>query len=553
MTHSPFLYDLLVIVVAAVIAAALVRKVHFPTVAGLLLAGALVGPYGLALTSDVERINQLAEIGVILLLFTIGLELSLSRLAKNARLVLAGGGMQVAFTILAVAVLAAFAGLSTRRAIFFGFLFALSSTAIVLRVLMERSELDAPHGRMILSVLIFQDLCVVPMMLLTPILGGQTGDSVGLSVAIALAKAAIVVAATVLVARVVIPPIFARVDATRSREVFVLAVIGVCAGAAYATEYAGMSLALGAFLAGLMLSDTEYGHRAMTDVLPLRDVFLSVFFVSMGMLMDVRLFATRPVAVAAMLAGFLLLKGAIAGIIALASGAAPRTSWLTAVGLAQFGEFGFVLAGAGHAAGLADTEDLHLVLTAGVLSMFATPILIAAAPRFAGERLFSRLSRLSRAKDWDETPPPARIADHVVIVGYGLAGRHLATTLRRARTPYLLYELNAETVRRARREGEPIHYGDITSPETIHKAGAERARAVVLLINDPQAARRAIHAIRHHAPKTPIFARARYAVEAEHLSAMGASEVVIEEVEGAHAVARLLMERLTVVNDVNEK
>lgn len=313
MGHVPLLDELAIVAALGVVVTVLLAKLRLPTVAGLLASGALVGPFGFGLAKSVHSIEVLAEVGVVLLLFSIGLEFSLARLRDIFRQVALGGALQVGLTCAVAAGVAVVLGEPLGRGVFYGFVFALSSTAIVLRALTERGELDAPHGRFIVGTLIFQDLCVVPMVLIVPLLRSDAAlGNVSLSLAMALGKALLVVIATVTVARLVVPRLLAWVDASRSREVFLLAILALCIGTAWLTSLAGLSLALGAFLGGMVVADTEYGHRAMGDILPLRDALVSVFFVSLGMLLDVRVIVGQPLLVAALLVGFLMVKGVVA-------------------------------------------------------------------------------------------------------------------------------------------------------------------------------------------------------------------------------------------------
>ena len=344
MGHVPLLDELAIVAALAVAVTVLLARLKLPTVAGLLAAGALLGPFGLRLVKSVHAIEVLAEVGVVLLLFSIGLEFSLARLRDIMRQVALGGVLQVGLTTAVTTGVAMLLGQSFGRGLFYGFAFALSSTAIVLRALAERRELDAPHGKFIVGTLIFQDLCVVPMVLIVPLLGSaaQAGAAAA-SISVALAKAAAVVVGTVVVARFVVPKVLGWVDASRSREVFLLAILALCIGTAWLTSMVGLSLALGAFLGGMVVADTEYSHRAMGDILPLRDAFVSIFFVSLGMLFDARLVLEQPLLVGGLLFGFLVAKGLLATVAAMAMRFPSRVAWLAGVGLAQFGEFGFVL------------------------------------------------------------------------------------------------------------------------------------------------------------------------------------------------------------------
>jgi CPA2 family monovalent cation:H+ antiporter-2 len=556
MAHVPLLDELALVAALAVLVTVLLARLKLPTVAGLLAAGALAGPFGLGLVRSVHAIEVLAEVGVVLLLFTIGLEFSLSRLRNIFQQVALGGALQVGATTLVTAGVALAFGLPAGVSIFYGFVFALSSTAIVLRALSERRELDAPHGRFIVGTLIFQDLCVVPMVLVIPLLGGNTpAGGAAIEIGVALGKATVLVVATLGVARFVVPKLFGWVDASRSREVFLLAVLGICIGTAWLTSLAGLSLALGAFLGGMLVADTEYGHRAMGDVLPLRDAFVSIFFVSLGMLFDVRVVATEPLLVTGLLAGFMVAKAAVATVSALAMRFPARVAWLAGIGLAQFGEFGFVLVRLGEAHGVADVGLDRHVLGAGILSMFLTPLLVRAAPHItAGERLLAPLERLIGVRSLALSEPDASpVRDHVVLVGFGVAGRLAARALDASNLPYVALELNAETVRQARAQGLPVFYADATSQEALGHAHLTEARVLILLMNDPAAANRVIDTAQRVAPHVPILARARYLGERTGLLRLGANEVVAEEVEGAIEIIVRMLRALEVPRNVIEE
>jgi CPA2 family monovalent cation:H+ antiporter-2 len=543
--HIPMLDELAAIAALGVVVTLVLSRLQLPAVAGLLFAGALAGPAGFRLVTSGEAIEVLAELGVVLLLFTIGLEFSLSRLRTIFRQVAVGGLLQVGLTTLAVAGAAVALGQPLGRGVFFGFIFALSSTAIVLRALTERRELDAPHGRFIVGTLIFQDLCVVPMVLVVPLL--KSGSSMGgaaQEITVALGRAGLVVVATIVVARLLVPRLLKWVDRARSREIFLLAVLGLCFGTAWLTSHAGLSLALGAFLGGMAIADTEFGHRAMGDVMPLRDAFVSIFFVSLGMLFDVRVVLAHPLAVLGLTAAFVFGKGLLATVAAVVMRFPPRVAWLAGVGLAQFSEFGFVLAQLGRQSGVVDQRDLGPVLSAGIISMFLTPLMVRAAPHLsAGEKLLGPLAKLIGARDVSELDEPGhkQVSGHVVIVGFGLAGRLLARALEACGVRYVALELNADTVRQARAEGATVYYGDATSQEALEHAHLAQAKALVLVMNDPTAVQRVVTTAARVAPKVPVLLRAKYLRERGELLALGAQDVVAEEVEGGiEMVSRVL-------------
>ena len=550
MTPPPLLDELAVIAALAVVVTVVLARWGLPTVTGLLAAGAIAGPHGARLVTSTHAIQVLAEVGVVLLLFTIGLEFSWKRIRDIFRQAALGGLVQVALTIAVVAGTALALGEPPGRSLFWGFVFALSSTAIVLRALADRHELAAPHGRFIVAALIFQDLCVVPMVLIVPMLAatGGGGGAALLDVAEALGIAAIVVAAVLLVARRVVPPLLAMVDRSRSREVFLIAILTLCIGTAWLTAQVGLSLALGAFLGGMVVADTEFRHRAMGDVLPLRDAFVSVFFVSLGMLFDVDAVIDQPALVGLLLAGFVLVKGVLASLSALVMRFPARAAWLAGAALAQFGEFGFVLTTLGVETGVIDAAQVSPLLAAGVLSMFLTPLVVRVAPHLsAGERLLAPLERLIGVRSIDEADESgAALHGHVVVVGAGLAGRSSARALAGAGVPFVLLELNAEIVRAARAEGLPIYYGDATSAEALEHAHLSEARLLVVLIDDPPGAERVVTTARRVAPNVPVLMRGHYLRDAESLLRLGAAEVVAEEVEGAVEVIRRMLRAVEV-------
>ena len=532
MTHSlPLLKDLLLLLLASVPIAFIFNRLQQPSIVGFMVTGVLIGPFGLGLIKDAHDIDVLAELGVALLLFTIGLEFSLRRILEMKRLVLFGGGLQVVLTILAVTATAFVFGRSIRQAIFFGFLFALSSTAIVLKSYIDRAEIDAPHGRAAVGILLFQDLSIVPMMLLIPLLAGQEGFSVS-RIAQTLGMAILIVAAIIFTSRKVVPYLLFQIVRLRSPEVFIISIVLLSLGTSWLTSQFGLSLALGAFVAGMVLSESEYSHQIVADILPFRDVFNSLFFISIGMLLSFNAFSSdllmMLVWVGALIVGKTLLVLAVARLL----GFSLRVSLMTALGLAQIGEFSFILSKAGLPAGLLSETDYQRFLAASILSMIATPFLIKAAPRigYAMKSVFAPGSLFEPSVEGFDTLEPD-LRSHVVIVGYGLNGRNLAKVLRRTDVPYLVLELNAEVVRNARAEGERIVYGDATRKEVLRHVLVEHARIVVLAISDPLATRHTVWLVRQMNPEIQIIVRTRYMAEMPDLRELGANEVIPEEFE----------------------
>jgi len=549
------LRDLAVIFAGSLVVILVFYRLKLPALPGFIIAGILLGPNALGFVSDPHDVEGLAEVGVILLLFTIGIEFSLSRLREMRGLVLAGGLAQMAFTVFAtLGVGLAFLG-GWRVALFLGFLIALSSTAIVLKVLSDKGEIDAPHGRLATGILIFQDLCVVPIMLVLPFLAGKAeGGIVGLL--LALGKAALVVVGVVLAARTIVPRVLSEILKTRSRELFLIAVILIGTLTALGTAAAGASLALGAFLAGLIISESDYGHQALAELMPFRDIFISLFFVAVGMLVQLdtirnHLWVTL-IAVAVIMGG----KTLSAAVGPALMGYAGRVALLAGVAVSQIGEFSFVLARDGLEAGLLPDLLYQQFLGIAVITMLVTPFLLQGGPAL--------LDRFEKMVPLDKVLPGFRprgfspvqdpVKDHVIVAGYGLNGRNLTAALRAINAPYLIVELNAQTVRKARSQGEPAFYGDATREEILHALGIERARMFVIAISDPSATRRMVRVAREMNPKLYIIARTRYVVEIPELTHLGANVVIPEEFETSieifsrvlahYSVARGEIERL---------
>ena len=526
----PFVGELAALFAAGVVVAYLCYKVRLVPIAGFLLAGVAVGPGALGLVTDIELVSEIAEVGVILLLFTIGVEFSLGEMARLARPIFLGGGVQVALTVGAVAGIAVVLGVGVGAAVFTGFLVALSSTAIVLKVLGERAESDTPRGRVALAMLLFQDLAIVVMVLLVPALAGDGGSPV--EVAVALGKAALVVAAVLIGARRVVPAFLDRIAATRRDELFLLAVAAICLGTAWAASLAGVSLALGAFLAGLLVSESDYAEHALSEILPLQTLFTAAFFLSVGMLLDPSFLWANLGWVLAAAAGVLVLKAALAATGARILGYPLGVSLAAGLALAQIGEFSFVLALAGAEAGLfpgglAAGEQGLIAVT--VVLMLATPGLVALGPRLAQ---FGR----DIEDQSDETAGGGHghgvaLEDHTIVVGYGPAGRRLGRVLGESGIPYAVSDLNPASLREADADGAPTVFGDAARAPILRNLGADRAKLLVIAINDADATRRIVAVARHINPTLQIFARARFLADVEPLTAAGADVVIPEELE----------------------
>ncbi|HEX2269470.1 MAG TPA: cation:proton antiporter, partial [Pyrinomonadaceae bacterium] len=468
-------------------------------------------------------------------------------------LVLFGGTLQVVLTILFVTVIAYVLGRPINQAIFFGFLIALSSTAIVLKTYIDRAEIDAPHGRAGVGILLFQDLSIVPMMLMIPVLGGRNANSpeqIAITFAIAVAAIAVIILAT----RKIVPFLMQHIVRLRSPEVFIISVVFICLGTSWLTAQFGLSLALGAFLAGMVLSETEYSHQIIADILPFRDVFNSLFFISIGMLLSLSALAANAGVVVAWVIGIILGKALIVLIVVRVLGYSFRVSTMAALGLAQIGEFSFILAKTAVPEGLLSATDYQRFLAASIITMIATPFLIKAAPRigYAIQSWFGPTSALEPTVASFQ-PGEEDLKGHVVIVGYGLNGRNLAKVLRRTKVPYLILELNADAVRNARAEGERVIYGDATRREVLHQVGIQDARILVLAISDPVATRHTVWLGRQMNPDVHIIVRTRYMSEITDLRALGADEVIPEEFETSIEIFSRVLKELGVPRHISQR
>ena len=527
MPEIDYLKDLVIVLGAAIVVVTALRRAGIPSIAGFILTGALAGPTALGLVDDTHQVEVLAEIGIALLLFGIGLELSIKQLRRFWRAVLLGGGIQVTLTVACTAVLANWFGLAPGPAIFLGCIVAVSSTAIVLRGLSTRGELEAPHGRLAVGILVFQDLCVVPMILVVPILAG--GGGTAQEILLALGTALAILAGVLVAARYLVPRLLAFVAKTRQRDIFILAVFLVCFGTAWTLSLAGISLALGAFLAGLIVAGSEFRHQAMSDLIPAREVFASLFFVSVGMLLDVSAVLEHLMATVGLLGIILAGKFTIILGTALILRLPIRVGILSAATLCQIGEFSFVLLSTASGVELLDATLSHNLLMAIILSMLLTPAVIAFGPRLALSA--ARIPWLNRVLDAE--PPGIDVHEphsgHVIIAGYGLTGREVCRAIRGTEVASIVVDVNADNVRAAKTAGDRAVLGDITQQEALERLGCKHARLVVISINDARATELAVSIIRKMAPDLTVIARAWYDMDKNSIQAAGATKVITAE------------------------
>jgi CPA2 family monovalent cation:H+ antiporter-2 len=521
-------------------------RLRVPHIVALITAGAVAGPSVLGLIGTQEEVNTLAEIGIVLLLFTVGLDFSLSEIRRIWKIVVGGGTLQIAGTAAVFLLMLTPAFGSWRASLFIGFFVALSSTAIVLQELSARNQLDAPHGRLMVGILLFQDLCIVALLLLVPILAGKTPVS---AVPLVILRTTVVIGTVAAVSRVVLPALLGIVSRSGRPEAFPLAVVLASIGTAWISSLFGLSMALGAFLGGLVLAESEFSHQAFAEIRPLRDILAGLFFISLGMLVDLSLVLNMLPYVAFVTILIIVVKAIVAGAALWALATPLRVAATAGIGLAQVGEFSFILGRSGLDLGLLTSDQWQVLLAASIGTMLVTPTLLAFAPRI-GSWLGSRQKGLPAA---DLFAGAEQLSDHVVIVGFGVGGQLVARALRDIGVPYLILELNGATVREGRREGEMIFFGDATSPDALRGAGLARARAVVALLSDPHATLHLVKAVRQLAPPLPVIVRTRYRAEADYLARMGGATVAVaEELEASLEVLAQLLARLDVPGNAIE-
>lgn len=544
------LKDIEILFGLALVTVVLFQRLKFPSIIGFLVTGVLAGPHALSFINDTHQVEQMAEIGVVLLLFTIGIELSLKELMRIRHLVLWGGGLQVLITILAVTAVGTAIGFPLRQSLFFGFLVALSSTAILMKLLIDSGQADAPHGKMALGILIFQDLCIVPLMLVTPLLAGSSDGIRGiLTISI---KAAAVVLAAHYGARVLVPWIFKQVVKTRSRELFILTIIFIGLGTAWLTAMAGLSLALGAFIAGLAISESEYSHQALSDIIPFREAFMSLFFISVGMLLDPDILVKYPLLIASLVATILLIKTLITTGAVMTLGVPMRIAIIAALSLAQIGEFSFVLSQAGVTVGLLTPELYQIFLAASIATMGLTPVCLKLANPVA-DFVVGRIPH-----DWTrgrgvlaKDEKAISLNDHVIIVGYGVNGKNLARALKNLDIEHVVIETNPFTVKNEGKKGQHIQFGDASKPEVLDHAHISNARGMVVAISDAAASRRVASLARQLNPSLHIIVRTRYILEVEPLYKLGVNEVIPEEFETSiEILSRVLRNYMVPQSDI---
>lgn len=532
--HLPLLQDILILLGFSVIIVFVLQKFKLPSVIGFLLTGIVIGPTGFSLINAIDQVEVLSEIGVILLLFVIGMELSIKQLASIKKTVFIGGFLQVGLTAMVTGLIYYILGYSWNESVFVGFLFSLSSTAIVLKTLQDRKEISTPHGRNALAILIFQDIIVVPMMLITPLIAGES-TNIGMSIISLVLKSAVVIAITAVSTRYIVPKLMHAVAKTNSKELFLLVTITLCFAVAFLTSEVGLSLALGAFIAGLIISESEYSHQATSVILPFRELFTSFFFVSVGMLLDLNFFLSNFPTIILLVLMVFVIKSIIAGLAVAVLKHPTHTILLTGLSLFQVGEFAFILSKVGIKYNLLSPQTNQYFLSVSIVSMILTPFII-----IFSERIANRFIKVSKNIGFDPTKVSDKsltdlgenkLENHLVIIGYGVNGSNLAKAAAACNIPYVVVEMNAETVRKQKAKGLPVIFGDATQDTILEAVHLADARAAVIAISDNHVTKTIVKNIRSHSDSLYLVVRTRYVKETTELIALGADEVIPEEFE----------------------
>ena len=530
------LRDITIIFAVSTIVLLICARIKIPGILGYLITGLLIGPNGLGFISNTENVTHMAEIGVILLLFTIGLEFSLKQLIALKRSALGGGMLQVFITSLFITLLCIIFGLNTELSIFIGMIIAPSSTAIVLKLMMERGEIESPYGRITTSVLIFQDIAVIPMMLIARMLA-PGNDSSAWDIVLTLGNAIIVVVLLFAAARFIVPKLLAKVTNTRSREVFLFSIILICVVVAVITNKAGLSLALGAFLAGMVVSETGYGYQALGNVIPFKDVFTGFFFISIGMMISMETFIAHPIFIIFLSLLVIFVKTLVTTMAINILGYSLETSLKTGLALAQVGEFSFILATTGLQDGIFNEYQNSLFITIAVISMMATPFLMLFSSQIV--KIISKLplpENILKGYFHDKKTDKKVFNDHIILVGFGLSGRMIAKAATQSGIEYIVIEMNPNTVHNEKQKGTPIFYGDASQEEILEHASIKKARTLVISGADFNTTKNIVETARRLNPTLIIIARTRFQVFNAKLKELGASEVISEEVESAASI-----------------
>ncbi len=526
--------DIVLILLVSIPVIVVFNRIQLPSIVGFLIAGMILGPFGFEVITNYSEIGAIAEIGIILLLFSIGLEISIKELLSMKKLLLLGGGLQVIITILLSSIIVYALGLPAKQAIFIGMLISLSSTAIVLKLLSDKDELDSPQGKISMGILIFQDFAIVPLFLFVDLLG--TSDQMDfLSIVIQLFTAFGVLALIIIVARYITPHLLYRLAKLRMKEIFTIGIFLLLLGTAYLTYSLGLSLALGAFIAGLIISESEYSYQIVADFLPMRDAFNSIFFVSIGLLLNISFVLDNPLYVIVAALGVLILKALIIISVVLFLKYPARIAVLAGLGLAQIGEFSFILAEHGLSLGLISSEFSNIFFSSTIITMILSPFLFRFAPVIA-----RRSEKVESNKGLDQLEE--KLSNHVIIAGFGVNGRNLAHVLRETGIKYVVIEMNPDTVKKEKSKGENIIFGDVGKAEILLHAQIKSAKVMVIAISDSSISIRTLRLAKELNKNLYVILRTRFMRQTDDLIKMGADMVIPEEFETSIQIFRKVLE-----------
>jgi len=531
--HLPLLQDIIILLGFSVVVVFLLQRFKIPSILGFLITGVIIGPFGFRLIEAVEEIEIIAEIGVILLLFVIGMELSIKQLVTMRKTVLIGGFIQVGVSVLAAALVYRFLGYAWNESVFVGFLFSLSSTAIVLKLLQDRNEISEPHGRNVLGILIFQDIIVVPMMLVTPIMAGQDSN-IGMEVLTLVAKSVLVLIFTFVSAKYIVPWFLLRVVRTKNKELFLLTTISICFTVTFITSEAGLSLALGAFLAGLIISESEYSHQATGTIIPFKVLFTSIFFISIGMMLDLGFLWENAMIILSLVAFVFIIKALVASLAVAVLKYPTRTVILTGLALFQIGEFSFILSKVGVKEGLLSFETNQYFLSVSIITMFLTPFVINYSDKIASKiiRIFFGKKQVKDFDDLYENPADLNhLENHLIIIGYGINGANLVRVANHAKIPHIIIDSDVDIVRKEKEQGRNIILGDATEEHTLNGTHLKQARVVVIAVSDSKISKQIISSIRAISQSVHIIVRTQYIEKIDEYIELGADEVISEKFE----------------------
>ena len=535
--------DLIIVLAAAIAGGILAYWLRLPIIIGYLATGIAVGPYGFGLVRDLETINALATIGVILLLFTLGLEFSLNELKRIGRVAVWGGGAQILLTAGVGFALGKLLGWETTNAIFFGFLIALSSTMIVLKTLMERGELDSAHGRVMIGILLVQDLSLVPLMIILPAMG-EEGAQLWSSLGIATLKATLFIGIMLVLGIWGLPWLLERVAGRRSRELFLLTVVTLSLGAAFGAHFLGLSAAVGAFIAGLLIGQSVFARQAVADIIPLRDIFGALFFVSLGMLADLNFATDNLVIIALVVVAIIVAKFIICAIIPRVFGYSPKTALFTGMGLIQIGEFSFVLAVVGLEVGIISQNIYSITLAAAIITMGLTPFALNLASTLYRWLNQGKKSGWLIASRFDQGwLNKQQLAGHAVICGHGRVGNTLTRVLEQKNLPYLVIDIDPQVISRLRSQRIPCIYGDASNSEILAHTELNEANLLICTFPSFMDVELTVRNALKINPKLDIVARVHRDIDAELIKGIGVSELVRPEFEASLEITRHTLHR----------